>query len=128
MPGAGLRILEDEPATAFVHEAVFGLADLELEDLVGENLTLRLSLSLWMHRGGVGIDAARTALLRLRSAIIAASTLDERTEPVPLLVADPVSAALSLAYYLDDLLRRAAHATEVSRAEIAARSVARIAG
>jgi hypothetical protein len=44
------------------------------------------------------------------------------------LVADPVSAILSLVCYLDDLLRRAAHAAEVSRAEIATRSVARIAG
>jgi hypothetical protein len=128
VPSAGLRILEDEPATAFVHEAAFGLADLDLEDLAGENLTLRLCLSLWMHRGGVSIDTARNALLLLRSAIIASAGLDERTEPVPLLVADPVSAALSLVYYLDSLLRRAAYAAEMPRVEVAARTVARLAG
>ena len=54
-------------------------------------------------------------MLELRAALLEASGLDERTEPVPLLVADPVAATISLAVYMDGLLQRAARMTATSR-------------
>ena len=50
-------------------------------------------------------------MLQLRAALLEVSGLDERTEPVPLLVADPVAAVISLAMYMDGLLQRAARMT-----------------
>jgi hypothetical protein len=47
-------------------------------------------------------------MLRLRTAIVRAAEMDEATEPVPLLPADAKVAALNLARYLEDLIRRAA--------------------
>ena len=53
-----------------------------------------------------------------------ASGLDERTEPVPLLLADPVAATISLAVYMDGLLQRAARMQATSREDIAQRALA----
>jgi hypothetical protein len=98
---------------------MLGLADLEPEDLAQGNLTVPLGLSLWMRRGGIDIEAARDAMFDLRAALLSASGLDERTEPVPLIVADPVAATISLAVYVDDLLQRAARMAETSRIDMA---------
>jgi len=117
---------DDEASERFVHEAMHGLAELGPEDLEHENLTLPLSLSLWMRRGGVGLDDARRALFDLRRALLRVAALDEGSEPVPLVVADPVAATLSLAVYLDGLLSRAARATDTSRLDVAERAVAHL--
>jgi hypothetical protein len=122
--GARLRVLEEQSTGHFAREAALGLATLDPTDLVAGNLTLRLALSLWMRRSRVGLRAARDALLQLREALISASGIDGRLEPVPLLVADPASCALSLALYIDGLLRRAAHVTATSRAEVAEHALA----
>jgi len=114
----------EESIGRFALEAAHGLAELEPDDLAPGNLTLPLGLSVWMRRGRVGLEDARHALFALRRALLAASGLDERTEPVPLVVADPVAATINLAFYLDDLLRRAAAAAEVSRSELAGRAAA----
>jgi hypothetical protein len=70
------------------------------------------------------VETARDAMLELRAALLRASGLDERTEPVPLLVADPVAATISLALYMDGLLQRAARMTARSRVDIAAHALA----
>ena len=124
MSGAGLEVVEEESVERFAHEAMLGLADLEAEDFSHGNLTVPLGLSLWMHRGRIRIETARDALLQLRSALLRASGLDERTEPVPLLVADPVAATISLAVYMDGLLQRAARMTAMSRVDVATRALA----
>jgi hypothetical protein len=108
----------------FAQEALHGLAELDPEDLEQGNLTLPLGLSLWMRRGGVGVDGARAVLFALRGALIGVSGLDERTEPVPLIVSDPAAATISLAVYLDGLLSRAAQTAAVSREDMAERAVA----
>jgi len=113
----------EESVERFVHEAMLGLADLEPEDLGHGNLTVPLGLSLWMRRGRVRVETARDAMLELRAAVLRASELDERTEPVPLLLADPVAATISLALYMDGLLQRAARANATSRAEMARRAL-----
>ncbi len=128
MSGAQLRVIEDHSLEHFAHEAALGLAEFENADLGPENLSLKLSLSLWMHRAGVGLRGARDSLLALREALIDASGLDGRTEPVPLVVADPTTSALSLARYVEGLLRRAAHATATTRVEVAERALASMAG
>ncbi len=124
MSGVRLEVVEDECVERFAHEAMLGLADLGPEDLAHGNLTIPLGLSLWMRRGRIRVETARDAMLELRAALLRASGLDERTEPVPLLVADPVAATISLAVYMDGLLQRAARATERSRVDIATRALA----
>jgi hypothetical protein len=122
--GARLESAGEESVERFVTEAAHGLATLEREDLAPGNLTVALGLSLWMRRAGIGSRRARSALLALRHALLEASGLDERTEPVPLVVADPGAAAISLAVYLDGLLRRAAATTHTARTEMAERAAA----
>jgi hypothetical protein len=122
--GARLRLIEDNSTEQFAQEAALGLAALEQADLAPGNLTLRLGLSLWMRRAGIGLRAARDTLLHLREALITASGIDSHTEPVPLVVSDPATSALSLARYIDGLLHRAAHMTATSRHEVAERALA----
>jgi len=122
--GVRLEVVEEESVQRFVHEALLGLADLEPEDLSGGNLTVPLGLSLWIRRGRIRVETARDAMLELRAAVLSASGLDERTEPVPLLLADPVAATISLALYMDGLLQRAARMQATSREEIAQRALA----
>ncbi|HXP33685.1 MAG TPA: hypothetical protein VN820_06675 [Acidimicrobiales bacterium] len=124
MSGMRLQAVEEESVERFAHEVLLGLADLESGDLDHGNLTLALGLSLWMRRGRIGVDAARDALLDLRAALVRASGLDERTEPVPLLLADPVAAIVSLARYMDGLLHRAARTAATSRLDMARRALA----
>lgn len=124
MSGVRLEVVEEESVQRFVHEALLGLADLEPEDLSGGNLTVPLGLSLWIRRGRIRVETARDAMLELRAAVLSASGLDERTEPVPLLLADPVAATISLALYMDGLLQRAARMQATSREEIAQRALA----
>jgi len=122
--GVRLEVVEEESIERFAHEAMLGLADLEPDDLTPGNLTVALGLSLWMRRGRIRVETACDAMLELRSAILDASGLDERTEPVPLLLADPVAAIVSLALYMDGLLQRAARMTATSRADVATRALA----
>ena len=124
MSGARLRLIEDHSLEQFAQEAALGLAELDQADLAPGNLTLRLGLSLWMRRAGIGLRTARDTLLDLREALITATGIDGRTEPVPLVVNDPATSALSLARYIDGLLRRAAHLTASSRLEVAERALA----
>jgi hypothetical protein len=118
-----LEVVEEESVERFAHEAMLGLADLESEDLAVGNLTVPLGLSLWIRRGRIRVETARDAMLLLRTALLRASGLDERTEPVPLLVADPVAATISLAVYVDDLLQRAARMAATSRVDMAQRAL-----
>jgi hypothetical protein len=124
VPHPRVEVVDEEPIERFVHEAMRGLAELTPADLVPENLSLPLGLSVWMRRGNIGLAGARRALLVLRGALLAVSGLDESTEPVPLVVADPVAAIMSLAVYLDGLLVRAAAEAALSRAELAERALA----
>jgi hypothetical protein len=122
--GVRLEVVEEESIERFAREAMLGLADLEHDDLTPGNLTVPLGLSLWMRRGRIRVETAREAMLVLRSALLDASGLDERTEPVPLLLADPVAGIVSLALYMDGLLQRAARMTATSRVEVATRALA----
>jgi hypothetical protein len=121
--GVRLEVVEEESIERFAREAMLGLAVLEPDDLTPGNLTVRLGLSLWMRRGRLRVETARDAMLELRGALLEASGLDARTEPVPLLLADPVAAIISLALYLEGLLQRAARMTATSRVEVATRAL-----
>lgn len=123
MSGVRLEVVEEESIERFAREAMLGLAVLEPDDLTPGNLTVRLGLSLWMRRGRIRVETARDAMLELRGALLEASGLDEQTEPVPLLLADPVAAIISLALYLEGLLQRAARMTATSRVEVARRAL-----
>jgi len=73
------------------------------------------------HRAGAG-DVVE-ALIALRGALVEAGDLDAASEPVPLVVAEPAKAALSLAAYLRELLERAAAVTGTDRDTVAARAL-----
>jgi len=118
-----LEAVEEESRERFAREAILGLADLEPQDLTQGNLSVPLGLSLWMRRGRIRVETARDAMLELRAALLRVSGLDERTEPVPLLVADPAAATISLAVYMDGLLQRAARMARTSRVDIATRAL-----
>jgi hypothetical protein len=122
--GVRLELVEERSIARFAHEAMLGLADLEPEDLKHGNLTVPLGLSLWMRRGRIGVEGARDAMFELRAALLRASGLDEHTEPVPLLLSDPVAATISLTVYVDGLLQRAARSAATSRLEMARRALA----
>lgn len=124
MSGVRLEAVEEESVERFVQEAMLGLADLEPEDFTRGNLTVPLGLSLWMRRGRIRVETARDAMLELRAAVLSASGLDERTEPVPLLLADPVAATINLAAYMDGLLQRAARMKATSCEDIAQQALA----
>ena len=123
MSGVRLEVVEEESRERFAREAILGLADLEPQDLEHGNLSVPLGLSLWMRRGRIRVETARDAMLELRAALLRVSGLDERTEPVPLLVADPAAATISLAVYMDGLLQRAARMASTSRVDIATRAL-----
>ena len=123
MPGGRLEAIDEESRSRFAREAARGLVALDGEDLAHPRLTLPLIVSVWMRRSGAGTVTARRALLDVRAALLEESGLDEGTEPVPLLVADPAVATLSLAVYVHGLLRRSAHTLATSRHDMAERAV-----
>jgi hypothetical protein len=126
VPSVRPEAIDEESVQHFAREAIVGLATLDSDDLTPPRLTLPLIVSVWMRRAGVGAATARLGLLALRGALLRESGLDERTEPVPLPVADPAMATLSLAVYLHDLLRRSAHTAAASRLDMAERVAARV--
>ncbi|MHB1584708.1 MAG: hypothetical protein ACYCU7_09385 [Acidimicrobiales bacterium] len=95
-----------------------GLASLDPDDLAEGNLTLQLDLSTWLRRSGLDLTDAVQAMLDVRDALVDVGRLDARTEPVPLLAGDARTAVLSLAIYLDGLVRRAAGAAGLSRRSV----------
>jgi hypothetical protein len=114
------------------HEEAFtpliarGLACLEPEDLLEGNLTLPLGISAWLRRSGADLTDAVQAMLDIRDALVEVGGLDPRTEPVPLLAGDARTAVLSLAIYLDGLVRRSAAAIGLPRPAVIERVLERL--
>lgn len=90
-------------------------------------LSLPLALSVCMERHAVDVPGLIEAMQALRVAVLAVSGLDARTEPVPLVAGDARTAALGLAEYLRDLLRRAAQAGASAPEHVASAAAARLA-
>jgi len=109
---------------SFLREAALGVAGIIPEDLDPDNLTLPLGISAWIVRSDVDLAQACDAMMELRSAFLDASGLDRRSEPVPLLGADRRTSVLTLAVYLDGLMRRGARATRSTRTELAEAALA----
>ena len=104
--------LDPERIAKFASALACGIAD-GMSDTSGsrirsDDLTALLCLSAWMCQAGAELEDSLLAMLRLRTSIVRAAGMDEGTEPVPLLPADATVAALNLARYLEDLVRRAA--------------------
>lgn len=103
----------------FASEVVRFIAGLSNEGPVGVSLSLPFGLSASMKRHGLGLDETISAVLSVRTALLAVSGLDLASEPVPLRLPDSVLFVLNLAVYLDGLLGRAARVLGVSRGEAA---------
>jgi len=124
MRGAQAAAHPGAAQNSFLREAALGVAGVIPEDLDPGNLTLPLGVSTWMVRSDIDLARACDALLELRSALLAASGLDQRSEPVPLLVADRRTSILTLTVYLDGLVERGARMARTTRTELAEAALA----
>jgi hypothetical protein len=103
---------------------VQGLAELGPFPAPGDDLSLELGLSIWLHQSGTGVEDALGAMFEVRSLLIEVAGLDRASEPVPLVGrAEPEADLLTWACYLDALLVRASRASGVPPAELAQRVV-----
>jgi hypothetical protein len=89
-----------------------------------DDLTTLMSVSAWMNVAGATLTDAVEGMLRLRVACVRASGLDEQTEPTPLLHSDEKTALLSLARYLQDLVRRASASADLPATQLVERALA----
>ena len=112
----------------FASSVALGVAALDEDDMGGQSMSLYLGLNAWMHESGTGADDAVETLLAVRSAVLGVSCLDEKSEPWPLVLRDPVAAVSSLARYLFHLLERAAVSLGTSREDVAEEAIALLAG
>ncbi len=107
----------------FLREVVCGLAALHTASAgpvhdTEDDLSVPLGLSAWIVRAAVDLPDAYDALLRLRRALVDASGLEGRREPVPMRLRDPRAALRNLGAYLYELLGRAARHAGLSEIEI----------
>lgn len=119
--------LDPERIAKFASCIAWGIAD-GLHDISGsrigtDDLTALMWISAWMNQSGAELVDSLKAMLRLRTAIVRAAGMDEKTEPVPLLPADAKVAALNLARYLEDLMRRASSVGDLATSDVADRAL-----
>lgn len=110
-------------AAALASGIVEDMSDPSGSLLRSDDLTALLCLSAWMRRSGAELEDCVRAMLRFRTAVVRAAGMDERTEPVPLIPRDEKVAALNLARYLEDLVRRAALAGAMPEQAVASRAI-----
>ena len=91
-----------------VPEILRGLVEFGLGEPSGSEITLELGVSIWMRRSGADLEAVRSAMIRLRGALVKAGNLDPATEPLPLLSPSDRRDVLTLVSYLCGLVGRAA--------------------
>ncbi|MGH9045974.1 MAG: hypothetical protein ACRDVW_01535 [Acidimicrobiales bacterium] len=97
--------------------AARGLAELNDDDLRGNQLQLELEVSVWLRRSGAELSTAPRALLALRQALLEVSALEHDTEPVPIVIADTQLAVANLCVYLHGLVTRGSASLEMERGE-----------
>jgi endonuclease/exonuclease/phosphatase family metal-dependent hydrolase len=97
--------------------AARGLAELQDDELRGNQLNLELEVSVWLRRSGAELSSAPRALLALRGALLEVSSLDVDKEPIPLVIPDTQQAVPNLCIYLHGLVGRGAASIELERRE-----------
>jgi hypothetical protein len=105
--------------------AAFGVDELSLR-LLDDDLTLPLSLSVWMRQEGLEASEARTRLQAFLSALSEVGGLDVATEPVPLVPRDERRALLVLTLHAAWLTVRVADLTGRSRGQVSNEALARM--
>ena len=100
-----------------------GLAELDPADASGEAIGLKLQLSTWMRRAGVDPGQARRQLIGLRAILLDVCDLDRASEPVPLVGPDDRRSVLNLAFYVHELIGRAAHQSGRSPSDLVERAL-----
>jgi hypothetical protein len=110
-------------ASAMASGIVDGMADASGSRIRSDDLTALLCISAWMNQAGAELEDCLRSMLLLRTALVRAAGMDERTEPVPLLPPDEKVAALNLARYLEDLVRRASIVAGMPEQAVAARAI-----
>jgi hypothetical protein len=91
-----------------VPEILRGLVELGLDEPAGSEIALELGVSVWMRRSGADLESVRSAMIRLRGALVSAGDLDPASEPLPLLGRSDHRDVLTLVSYLGGLVGRAA--------------------
>jgi len=97
--------------------AARGLAELQDDELRGNQLNLELEVSVWLRRSGAELSSAPRALLALRGALLEVSSLDVDKEPIPLVIPDTQQAVPNLCIYLHGLVGRGASSIKLERRE-----------
>jgi hypothetical protein len=110
-------------ASALASGIVEGMSNGAGSLLRSDDLTALLCISAWMRSSGAELGDCLRAMLCLRTALVRAAEMDERTEPVPLLHSDQKVAALNLVRYLEDLVRRAALVGGMPEHAVASRAI-----
>ena len=119
--------LDPERIAKFASALAFGIVESRSDSLGSrihsDDLTALLCISAWMRRAGAELGDCLHGMLQLRTALVRAAGMDERSEPVPLLHSDEKVALLNLARYLEDLVRRAALVGEMPEHDVASRAI-----
>lgn len=102
---------------------VEGLSENSESRIRTDDLTALMCISAWMNRAGADLCDSLQAMLKLRTAIVRAAGMDEKTEPIPLLPADAKVAALNLVRYLEELIRRASFCGDLATEQVADRAL-----
>jgi hypothetical protein len=89
-----------------------GLEQAEPADLLTDDYTLDLGLSVWMRRNAIAADDCRSAMLVIRASLLAVAEMDAETEPIPLCGLSPEIDVANFVVYLADLFMRASTATQ----------------
>ncbi len=118
--------MEPGSPVRFAPLVLAGLAELGSSNPFGEDLSLELGLSLWLHRSGLSVREAVVELRKARRAILTVTGFEEADEPVPLTGRSPRVDLLVLAGYLSHLLRRAGAASGSGRNTLIDRVVAEL--
>jgi hypothetical protein len=106
--------------------AARGLAELQDDDLRGNQLNLELEVSVWLRRSNAELSTVPRALLALRRALLEVSALDCDSEPVPIVIADTQQAVTNLCVYLHGLIGRAASSTGLERSKLVEAALAHL--
>ena len=124
VPSTATEAADALPVAAEVANA---LAEASGNPPVAAPLALPLALSVCMERHGVDADRLVDTMRALRVALLRVAGMDRTTEPVPAAAGDPRAAALAMADYLVDLLRRAVRASGTSPGDVASAAAALLA-
>ena len=111
----------------FAPNVLRGLPDLVTPTGPESQLALRFALSAWIRQARLELPEVLRVFAVLRTAVLDVSSLDEASEPIPLIARAPEAAVLNWALYLAALLHRAQAVGDLDLDQVVERTVRRFA-